>query len=237
MTQTMEERTKNNINWQIAARLNEIWKNKWEKVYMYDYDPNSFWYQGRKFKVWLKVVWSKVWDIPDNSDYIFIVNLWDLAVCNDYYNVITEMQAEKWINIEISDFITLDDCIEIWGWEYESLKEAIKTIEESWLKNKEILNEIFEWIWKDLRNQLSQYSIAIKNWKIYLKARNSTLQHNIINKDKVFLDDMNIIKAYFDKELPEIKSKIDAARYEEKRKDEEIKEKQEKKAKDLQDQL
>ena len=233
----VEDWKKNNINGQVAVKLKEIWKKKWEKVYMVNNFEHSLKYQGREMKLWLKVVGSKVGDIPDESDYVYTAYLWDFAVCHDFYEAVGELQKEKGFNLEISDNISFKDCVSALWWEYGIIKKAMETIGESELKNKEIRDEIFRRICNDLNWILSQYSVIIKYWRFYLGTKNPILKQNIINKDKTFLDDMNKIKEYFNNNIAEIQSKINNAINEEKRKDEETKREQEKKAEDLQNQL
>jgi hypothetical protein len=59
----------------------------------------------------------------------------------------------------------------------------------------------------------------------------------MINKDEIFLKYMDIIKEYFDKNLPEIEAKVEKAREEEIKEEEESRRQQNQKAEDLQNQL
>ena len=75
----LEDWERNNINGRIAARINEIAKDKKEKVYANEYDRNGFVYQGRRISVGLIVSGVKVGDIPGDDDYCYVVELGDLT--------------------------------------------------------------------------------------------------------------------------------------------------------------
>ena len=234
----LEDWKKNNINGQIAVKLKELWKDKWEKVYMCGYDSNSLKYQGRKMGLGLKVVWSKVGDIPDESDYVYTADLWDLAVCSDFYDAIIDLQKEKRFNLEISDIISFKDCSSILWSEYQSINDLFSIIRESWLKNKDILNGILGGVVGKLNLKLSHYTVAINdNWEFCLRATDLMSKRSIINKDSSFVEDMRKIKEYLDQNIAEIKLKVKNAVDEEKMRDDELKKSQDQKAKDLQKQL
>lgn len=233
----MEMIENNNIITEIATRLAKIWRDKWNEVYIDKSNPTYFVYQGKKMGVWLKVIWSKVWDIPDKSDYVYTVYLWNLAICRDFYDVITEMQSEKWINVEISDFINLDDCIKLWEEDYEGIKNMITLTEQFNLRDEKLLKEILDPITHYLNTQMSHYYISFDYGRFVLEANNREKKYSIINKDQKFLNDMNIIDKYFIENFQTIKSKIDNAIDKDKAENTAIKKEQEKKAEDLQDQL
>lgn len=233
----LENWNKNNINGQVAVKLKEIWKRKWESVYMSNDFQQSLIYQGREMSLWLKVTWVDVGDIPDEWDYTYTAYLWNLAVCPDYYEAILQLQEEKWFSLEISDIICFDDCASILWWEYENVKEANEIVEGLRIKDKTKRDKITWWICEDLNNILSQYYVIEKYWRLYLKARNSISKLGVIKKNTYFTEDMKKIKEYFDKKLPEIKKKIETAKIEERGEEEKIKKEQTEKAEDLQNQL
>lgn len=226
----MENIENDNIIIEIATRLAKIWKDKWNEVYIDKSNPTYFVYQGKKMGIWLKIIWSKVWDIPDKSDYVYTVYLWNLAICSDFYDVITEIQSEKWIIIEISDFINLGDCVKLWEWEYEGIKNMIALIEQSNLRDVQLLKEILNPITHHLNTLMSHYFISFDYGRFVLEANNREKKHSIINKDQKFLHDMNIIDKYFIENFQTIKSKIDNAIDKDKTENAKIRKEQEKEA-------
>lgn len=136
--------------------------------------------------VWLEVVWAEVWDIPDESDYIYTVKLWDIALCEDFRTVLENMQKEKWINIKVYKHISISDCVKLL-WLDNNVPTADKMIADSGTKFK---NWAY-WFIEDEAEEFSKtwlafYSIDVIDWEFYLKASNRFLMDMIINKDEKF---------------------------------------------------
>ncbi len=209
----------NNINWQIAARLKKIWELKWEAVYRYDDSPNCFKYMWRIIKVWLKAVWAEVWDIPDDSDYVYTVNLWDIAICEDFRTVLQQIQKEQWFDIEISDDISISDCEKLLWWD-DNLPSIDKMIEDSgttfklWAKER-----VREEVQKFNKTWLAFFSFDVIGWEFSLIASNKYLKDMIINKDKNFYYEMVRVKTRITEDLP-IKLQEYAEKWREKEKNE-----------------
>lgn len=228
---------KNNINGQVASRLLEIWQSKWEKVFANMNNPNGFTYQGRRMWVWLKVVWVKVGDVADESDYAYTVKLWDMAVCRDFNDVITAMAEEEGFKLAIWDTISLKDATtSLWG-EYQIINDMITFIEECWLRDKEKLEEILESITDDLYRETPAFTPYVRDGGLYLRAWTEEITIDLVNKGPEFIRNMNNIKKYFEENMSTIKEKINNAVNEEKRQNEELIKQQQKEAEDLENQL
>lgn len=200
--ETLEEWENNNINWQIAARLTKIGEPKWESVNRIEGSPNCFEYMGRTIGVWLKVVWAEVWDIPDDSDYVYTVNLWDIAICEDFRTVLQQMQQEKWLDIEISDDISISDCEKLLWWDND-LPSIDKMIADSGTKFKLWVKErVREEAQKFNKTWLAFFSFDVIGWEFSLIASNKYLKDMIINKDKNFYYEMVRVKTRITEDLP-----------------------------------
>ncbi len=226
----------NTEEYTICEKIAEKFEEKWKDVYI-DTD-NVIIYQGKRIWIWVKVVWAKVWDVPDDSDYVYTIHLRDLVNNHDFYDIIKEIQSEWKFNIEIWEYAELEDCINMLWWKYESINNTIKLFEQSWLKDKDKIKEILSPIEKYLNEHTSYYFISCSDdGTFWLRTTDDETKNAMINKDEIFLKYMDIIKEYFDKNLPEIEAKVEKAREEEIKEEEESRRQQNQKAEDLQNQL
>jgi len=213
---------KNNINYEIAERLWKLWESKWKSVIRDESSPNYFEYMGRKMWVWLEVVWAEVWDIPDESDYIYTVKLWDIALCEDFRTVLENMQKEKWINIKVYKHISISDCVKLL-WLDNNVPTADKMIADSDTKFKNWAYYFIEREAKEFsKTWLAFYSIDVIDWEFYLKASNRFLMDMIINKDEKFYYEIIRVITRLTEKLP-----IKFQEYVEKRRERENNEKNE----------
>ena len=193
----------NSINCEIATRLSKMWEIKWESAYRNKSSPNIFTYMGREMGVWVKVVWCEVWDIPDDDDYVHTVSLWDVAICDDFRKVLQDLQKEKWINIEILDYISISDCTALL-WLDSKIPTMDEMIDDYGIKFKIWAHDIIrDEAKKFSMNWLAFYSIIVSsNWKFYLKATNQHLKDMIINKDKNFYYEIVRVITRLKEDLP-----------------------------------
>jgi hypothetical protein len=211
----MEDWQKKNINGRIVARLYNIAKDKGETIYTYKYDPNAFEYQGRRISVGLIVTGVKVGDIPDDDDYYYVVELGDLTVCDDFRQVLFDLQSEEHNSMQISEYISFSDCVKALGEKYGSIITALAEIEKTRDSiGKEAYNDMISSIVGNLELHILSpfFTIAIRdNWDLWLHADSLMSKRAVYLKEPSFIEAMDKIKDYFDENLIKIKQQIQDA--------------------------
>jgi hypothetical protein len=209
----MEDWQKKNINGRIVARLYNIAKDKGETIYTYKYDPNAFEYQGRRISVGLIVTGVKVGDIPDDDDYYYVVELGDLTVCDDFRQVLFDLQSEEHNSMQISEYISFSDCVKVLGEKYQSILSALAEIEQAQdVIEKETYCNIISRITGKLNLRMQDFTIAIRdNWELWLHASDLMSKRSVYLKEPSFIEEMDRIKEYFDENLTMIKQWIQDA--------------------------
>ena len=157
---------------------------------------------GREMGVWLKVVGCEVWDIPDEDDYVYTVYLWDFAICEDLRTVLQDLQKEKWINIEIFDYISISDCTTLL-WLDDKIPTMDEMIDDFGIEFKIwAYNVIRDEAEKFSMNWLAFYSVIFSDWEIYLGATNQYLKDMVINKGENFYYEIRRVKYRLTEDLP-----------------------------------
>lgn len=205
---------KNNINGRIAARIKEIAADKGENVYVNEYDRNAFIYQGRRISVGLIVTGVKVGDIPDDDDYCYVVELGDLTACDDFRQALFDLQSEEHNSMQISEYISLVDCVKALGEKYESISSALAKIEPQTkdVIGKQAYSDILSGIVGKLNLRLRDFTVSIgEKWDLCLHADSLMLKRSVYLKEPSFIEDMDNVKKYFDENLTKIEQQIQDA--------------------------
>ena len=232
MSEKIENWLKNNINWRVAIKVKEM--KKWD-VYMYEDSPNCFEYQGRKISIRLETEWVEVWDVLDASDYRYYVWLWDVFVCPEVRDAIKAVEREKNININYSDYITLEDIVKWVTWETIDL---IKYVNDSHVKDLRVRESILKGLLDDIRNKAPfGYLPLMSNWKNYFRLVNESTKLELLNKWELVTRFAKEIIKYINENEEIIKEKVKKAEEEERQKEEAEKEQQKEQWKNLQSQL
>lgn len=205
---------KNNINGRIAARIKEIAADKGENVYVNEYDRNAFIYQGRRISVGLIVTGVEVGDIPDDDDYCYVVELGDLTVCDDFRQALFDLQSEEHNSMQISEYISLVDCVKALGEKYESILSALAKIglQTKDTIGKQAYSDILSGIVGKLNLRLRDFTVSIwEKWDLCLHASSLMLKRSVYLKEPSFIEDMDSVKKFFDENLSKIEQQIQDA--------------------------
>lgn len=191
------------LSGRIVSRLYNIAKDKGEAFKIGD-SPSTFEYQGRRIHIGVIVVGCHVGDIPSDDDYCYTFDLADLALCDDFRQVLFDLQSEEHNFIEISDDISFRDCVKVLGEKYESLINARTEIEQ--IRDsigEKAYNDLISSIKKTLNLNLRYFFVGASggnyNLDFLLIAHSSKDKRAVYLKEPIFIEQMDKIKDYFDK--------------------------------------